>query len=108
MSHYIDDAVIGMLARHFDVAPENITPETRFTEDLSADSFDIVELLFEIEEQAGIAIRESSFPVIATVGDLLDLLRAGFDHAGVDLILTQKTVKETTPVTAAPLTVTTG
>lgn len=85
MSHSVDDAVIAMLARHFDVAAESITPETRFAEDLSADSFDIVELLFEIEEEAGIAIRETSFPTITTVGDLLVLLRDGIEAAKIDL-----------------------
>ncbi|WP_156938908.1 phosphopantetheine-binding protein [Asaia astilbis] len=74
-----------MLARHFDVAVESITPETRFSEDLSADSFDIVELLFEIEEKAGIAIHEETFPTVTTVGDLLVVLRAGVDAANIDL-----------------------
>ncbi|NVN03930.1 MULTISPECIES: phosphopantetheine-binding protein [Asaia] len=85
MTCSIDHIVISILTDHFDTKIDSITSETRFTEDLSADSFDIVELLFEIEEKAGIAIRETTFPTIVTVGDLIELLRHGFETANIDL-----------------------
>jgi len=49
----IEKKVIDIVAQHTDAEPESITRETSFTNDLNADSLDIVELLMEFEAQFG-------------------------------------------------------
>lgn len=43
-------------------------------EGIGLDSLQVVELLFEIEEQIGVKIQDDEAPKIKTVGDLLDLV----------------------------------
>ena len=53
------------------VSESEITPEANFTNDLSADSLDRVELIMEIEDEFGISIPEEEAEKIATVGDAI-------------------------------------
>ena len=41
------------LSTELEVAPEKIQPETRFREDLDADSLDLYELVMELEDRYG-------------------------------------------------------
>ena len=48
-----------IIADQFSVDPEEITPETVFTDDLGADSVDLVELVMSMEEEFDIGeVRE--------------------------------------------------
>jgi acyl carrier protein len=51
------------------VEPERITPESRFREDLKADSLDLVELIMAFEEQFGSEISDEDAQKITTVGE---------------------------------------
>jgi len=57
-----------------DIPKENITPESRFIEDLEADSLDIVEMLMSIEEKFSIRIPEEVAENIKTVQDAIDYI----------------------------------
>ena len=64
----IEKKVIEIVAQHTDSEPESITRETSFTNDLNADSLDIVELLMEFESQFGTKIPDDqAVKVIFTV-----------------------------------------
>jgi acyl carrier protein len=52
-----------------------VTPDTRFREDLKAESLEVVELIMELEESTGIHIPDQDYERIRTVGDLLRYLR---------------------------------
>lgn len=62
-----------LICEQFDVDPAQITDETNFLQDLSADSLDFVELVMNIEDSFGLPeIGEDEIRSIQTVGDLVD------------------------------------
>ncbi len=64
------------LVAELEVAPEKINPETRFREDLDADSLDLYELLMELEDRYSMRISEEEAARIETVGDAVDFVCA--------------------------------
>jgi acyl carrier protein len=56
------------LAQELGVDPERIADETRFREDLDADSLDLYELVMELEDTYGIKVSEEEAAGIETVG----------------------------------------
>lgn len=63
----------ALIVKVLKVAPEKVLPEARFKEDLGVDSLDLVLLLYEIEDQMGIALSDDEAKTILTVGDALRL-----------------------------------
>ena len=57
------------LSTELEVEPDRIQPETRFREDLNADSLDLYELVMELEDRYGVAVSEQQATQILTVGD---------------------------------------
>lgn len=62
------------LAEYFELDPASITRDTRFAEDLKADSLALMELMFSLESQTGKTLDDDVLDKIKTVGDLADLL----------------------------------
>jgi len=58
------------------VAPEKITPEARFREELEADSLDLVELIMAFEDKFGAEISDEAAQKIVTVGDAVEYIVA--------------------------------
>ena len=65
----IESRVKAIIVEKFGVSESQVTTEANFTNDLSADSLDRVELIMEIEDEFGISIPEDAAEKIATVGD---------------------------------------
>jgi acyl carrier protein len=57
------------LAEELEVDVEKIGEQTRFKEDLDADSLDLYELVMELEDRYGVSVSEEQASRIATVGD---------------------------------------
>jgi acyl carrier protein len=57
------------LAEELEVDPARIEENTRFREDLEADSLDLYELVMELEDRYGIKVTEEEATRISTVGD---------------------------------------
>ena len=57
------------LAEELEVDIERITEQTRFKQDLDADSLDLYELVMELEDRYGVAVSEQQAAQIETVGD---------------------------------------
>ena len=69
----IFEKIRGLVAKQFVVDPETLSRETSFTEDLNADSLDVVELSMTIEELFELReISEDDLKKISTLGDLVD------------------------------------
>jgi acyl carrier protein len=66
------------LSTELEVPRDRIQPETRFREDLDADSLDLYELVMELEDTYGISVSEEQAARIATVGDAVEFV---LDHA---------------------------
>ena len=62
------------LVTELEVGPEKIKPETRFREDLDADSLDLYELVMELEDNYGIRVSEAEAAEIETVGDAVEFV----------------------------------
>jgi acyl carrier protein len=68
--------VRGHLVAELEVSPEKVALETRFREDLDADSLDLYELVMELEDRYGIRVSEEEAAEIETVGDAVDFVCA--------------------------------
>jgi acyl carrier protein len=63
------DLVRSHLAEELEIEPAKILEESRFKEDLDADSLDLYELVMELEDRYGISVSEQQAVKIKTVGD---------------------------------------
>jgi acyl carrier protein len=64
------------LAAELEVDPGRVADETRFREDLDADSLDLYELVMELEDTYGIRVSEEDAAEIETVGQAVDFVVA--------------------------------
>jgi acyl carrier protein len=64
------------LATELEVDAERIGENTRFREDLEADSLDLVELVVELEDDYGVRIPDEEAAKILTVGQAADYVAA--------------------------------
>ncbi len=63
-----------ILSSQFDVEEEDITADTTLTEDLGADSLDVVDLLMSIEDEFDLEIPDDDVDKIKTVGAIVDYI----------------------------------
>jgi acyl carrier protein len=64
------------LSDELDLDPEEIREETRFKEDLEADSLDLYTLVQELEDTYGVRISDEQAAGILTVGQAVDFVVA--------------------------------
>ena len=69
MNEEVLEKVKAIIAELLDVDTAGITAESRFREDLEADSLDLVELIMEFEEVFGSEISDEDAQKITTVGE---------------------------------------
>jgi acyl carrier protein len=65
----VAEKVKSIIVEQLGVDADEVTPEASFTDDLGADSLDIVELVMAFEEEFGIEIPDEDAESIATVQD---------------------------------------
>ncbi|AFS54325.1 acyl carrier protein [Leptospirillum ferriphilum] len=70
----IEERVKKIIAEQLGVEDEEVNPESRFVEDLGADSLDTVELVMALEEEFGIEIPDEDAEKIATVQNAIDYI----------------------------------
>ncbi|MCI8552004.1 MAG: acyl carrier protein [Lawsonibacter sp.] len=76
----IFEKLAALIAEQFNVDADSITMDTSFTDDLNADSVDIVDLSMALEEEFGIEeLAEEEASSISTVGDLVRFLKNKID-----------------------------
>ena len=69
-----EERVIETVCENLGVSREQVKRETSFTEDLGADSLDIVEMVMELEEEFEITIPDEQAEKIKTVGEAIDYI----------------------------------
>ncbi len=65
-----------IIADQLDADAESITMESSITEDLHADSLDVVDLIMTIESEFDIEFPDSDVEAIKTVGDIVSYIEA--------------------------------
>lgn len=71
----IEEKVRGIIADQLGVSEDEIKPESKFIEDLGADSLDIVELIMAMEEEFDTEIPDEEAEKIRTVNDVISYVK---------------------------------
>lgn len=56
------------------VSEDDVKPESKFVDDLGADSLDLVELIMAFEDKFGIEISDEEAEKMVTIKDVLDYI----------------------------------
>ncbi|MEN6417384.1 MAG: phosphopantetheine-binding protein [Clostridiaceae bacterium] len=67
----MQEKVIASLINQLDLSRDAITMESRFVEDFSMDSLDMVEMLINLEKETGVKVPVEEVGDIHTVGELI-------------------------------------
>ena len=76
MASFSEDRVKQIIVDQLGVAPEQVTPEASFIDDLGADSLDTVELVMALEEEFDCEIPDEEAEKITTVQLAVDYINA--------------------------------
>jgi len=71
----LEERVTGLIVEQLGVSAEEARLQASFTEDLGADSLDIVELVMSFEESFDIEIPDEDAEKIQTIGDVVTYLQ---------------------------------
>jgi acyl carrier protein len=72
----IENRVKSIIADQLSISEDQIKPESKFIEDLGADSLDIVELIMAMEEEFQTEIPDEEAEKIRCVGDAIEYVKA--------------------------------
>jgi acyl carrier protein len=75
----IEDRVKKIIVEQLSVKEEQVKNDSKFVEDLGADSLDTVELVMQLEEEFECDIPDEKAAEIATVQDVIDYVN---EHSG--------------------------
>ena len=70
----VETQVKQIVIDHLGIDDSKVTPESKFIDDLGADSLDTVELVMAFEEEFGSEISDSEAEKILTVGDAVKFI----------------------------------
>ena len=71
-----EEQVKKIVIDHLGIDESKVTPESKFIDDLGADSLDTVELVMAFEEEFGSEISDSEAEKILTVGDAVKFIES--------------------------------
>ena len=74
MAEDISNRVTKIIVNHLGIAGDKIQDNSKFIEDLGADSLDTVELVMAFEEKFGIEIPDDAAETIITVQNAIDFI----------------------------------
>lgn len=70
----IEAKVISIVSNQLSLREDEIKGDSRFIDDLGADSLDIVELIMEMEEEFDVEIPDEDVEKMTTVKDVVDYI----------------------------------
>ena len=65
-----------IIADHLSVDADTITEDSKFKEDLGADSLDLFELVMALEDEYSVEIPAEDLEKLTSVGEVMDYLKA--------------------------------
>ena len=72
----VESQVKKIVIDHLGIDESKVTPESKFIDDLGADSLDTVELVMAFEEEFGSEISDSEAEKILTVGEAIKFIES--------------------------------
>lgn len=73
------ERLTSAIADVLDIDQSTITAESKFVEDLGADSLDVLEIVMGIEDEFGIKIPTDATQGIVTVGDAFEAIKKALE-----------------------------
>ena len=74
------ERLANAIAEVLDIDASKITPDSKFVEDLGADSLDVLEIVMGIESEFGIKIPTEATENIVTAGDAFEAITVSYTH----------------------------
>ncbi|WP_372590090.1 acyl carrier protein [Fervidobacterium thailandense] len=72
---FMEEKVRQIIAEQLGLDVSEVTPEKSLTEDLGADSLDLVDLVMAFEDEFGVKIGDQDLSKIKTVADVINTLK---------------------------------
>ena len=72
----IFEKVKKVIAEQMQIDESSLTENTSFTEDLNADSLDLVSLVMALEDEYNMEIEEEEMFKIKTIGDVVNYIKS--------------------------------
>ena len=72
----IEEQVKHIVVEHLGIDESKVSPESKFIDDLGADSLDTVELVMAFEEKFNIEIPDDAAETILTVKNAIDFIES--------------------------------
>ena len=72
----VEEQVKKIVVDHLGIEESKITPDSKFIDDLGADSLDTVELVMAFEEKFSIEIPDDAAETIQTVKNAIDFIES--------------------------------
>lgn len=67
----VSEKIKNYIADAFNVSVDSIHDDTRFVEDIKADSLDLMDFIMEMEDTFNITIDDDIIPTLTTVGSAI-------------------------------------
>jgi acyl carrier protein len=74
MAASVEERVREIISEQLNVSKDEVVPEASFTDDLGADSLDLVELVMALEEEFEIEVSDEDAEKIRKVKDVFDYI----------------------------------
>ncbi len=71
----VEEKVKEIVAEQLGVSLDQVKPESKFVEDLGADSLDLTELIMAMEDEFGVEIDDEKAQEIKTVQDAINFIQ---------------------------------
>ena len=72
----VDNKIKDIIVKHLGIDESKVNLESKFIDDLGADSLDTVELVMAFEEEFGIEIPDDAAETILTVQNAIDYINS--------------------------------
>ncbi len=66
----------NIICNYVDIAPEDITEESKLRSDIGLNSFDMVNVAVDLESEYGVKIDSKEFGGLKTIGDLMKYIES--------------------------------
>ena len=73
------ERLISAIAEVLDIEEDKITTDSKFVDDLGADSLDVLEIIMGIEDEFGIQVPTDEAESIVTVGDAFEKIKKALE-----------------------------